>query len=70
MKILQVQFKNRNGHTPVSYTHLYAAHNFLLISPADGSGCIGIFVDFPGKVSYDIGYTRHDTCLLYTSRCV
>lgn len=23
--------------------------------------CIGIFLDFPGKVSYDIGYTRHDT---------
>ncbi len=32
-----------------------------LISPADGSECIGIFLDFPGKVSYDIGYTRHDT---------
>lgn len=32
-----------------------------LISSADGSECIGIFLDFPGKVSYDIGYTRHDT---------
>ena len=32
-----------------------------LISPADGSEFIGIFLDFPGKVSYDIGYTRHDT---------
>ena len=45
----------------------YAAHNFLLISPADGSGCIGIFVDFPGKVSYDIGYTRHDTLRFATA---
>lgn len=41
--------------------------NFLLISPADGSGCIGIFVDFPGKVSYDIGYTRHDTLRFATA---
>lgn len=45
----------------------YAAHNFLLISPADGSGCIGVFVDFPGKVSYDIGYTRHDTLRFATA---
>ena len=26
----------------------------------DGSTCFGLFVDFPGKVYYDIGYTRHD----------
>lgn len=50
--------ESEHGENRLSY---YAAHNFLLISPADGSGCIGIFVDFPGKVSYDIGYTRHDT---------
>lgn len=48
--------ESEHGENRLSY---YAAHNFLLISPADGSGCIGIFVDFPGKVSYDIGYTRH-----------
>ena len=44
--------ESEHGENRLSY---YAAHNFLLISPADGSGCIGIFVDFPGKVSYDIG---------------
>ena len=46
--------ESEHGENRLSY---YAAHNFLLISPADGSGCIGIFIDFPGKVSYDIGYT-------------
>lgn len=50
--------ESEHGENRLSYC---AAHNFLLISPADGSECIGIFLDFPGKVSYDIGYTRHDT---------
>lgn len=48
--------ESEHGENRLSY---YAAHNFLLISPADGSECIGIFVDFPGKVSYDIGYTPY-----------
>ena len=56
--------ESEHGEDRLSY---YAAHNFLLISPADGSGCIGIFVDFPGKVSYDIGYTRHDTLRFATA---
>ena len=36
----------------------YGAHNFLLIR--DNGLCFGVFIDFPGKVFYDIGYTRHD----------
>ena len=56
--------ESEHGENRLSY---YAAHNFLLISPADGSGCIGIFVDFPGKVSYDIAYTRHDTLRFATA---
>ena len=56
--------ESEHGENRLSY---YAAHNFLLISPADGSECIGIFVDFPGKVSYDIGYTRHDTLRFATA---
>ena len=56
--------ESEHGENRLSY---YAAHNFLLISPADGNGCIGIFVDFPGKVSYDIGYTRHDTLRFATA---
>lgn len=40
-------------------THsLYGAHNFLLLS---GEGCqVGVFVDTPGKVTFDVGYGRHD----------
>ena len=37
---------------------LYGAHNFILIS---GDKNIGIFVDTPGKVIFDIGYTKYDT---------
>ncbi len=37
---------------------LYGAHNFILIS---GKKNIGIFVDTPGKVTFDIGYTKYDT---------
>ena len=32
----------------------------------DGSTCFGLFVDFPGKVYYDIGYTRHDLFSFHT----
>ena len=36
---------------------LYAAHNFILLS---GSRQFGIFIDFPARVSWDIGYTIQD----------
>lgn len=42
----------------------YGAHNFLLVR--DGSTCFGLFVDFPGKVYYDIGYSRHDLLSFHT----
>lgn len=37
---------------------LYAAHNFLLVSGS--GGVFGLFVDDPGLVRFDIGYTRWD----------
>lgn len=37
---------------------LYAAHNFILFS---GSECFGLFIDFPARIRWDIGYTRQDT---------
>lgn len=39
---------------------LYGAHNFFVV---DGGSAhrFGVFVDFGGKVDYDIGYTRTDT---------
>lgn len=36
---------------------LYAAHNFLVVR---GQTCFGIFVDTPGVVTFDIGYTHLD----------
>ncbi len=36
---------------------LYAAHNFLMMQ---GSKNFGIFIDFPAKIRWDIGYTHED----------
>lgn len=33
---------------------LYGAHNFIIVR---GSENFGVFVDFPGKVTFDLGYT-------------
>ncbi len=43
-------------HTPDKKS-LYGAHNFLLIT---GEKPFGLFIDYPGKIIYDIGYTLHD----------
>ena len=40
---------------------LYAAHTFILLA---GGKNIGVFVDFPARVRWDIGYTRQDTCVV------
>ena len=49
--------ESHHGENRLSY---YGAHNFLLIDGGAGRSIFGVFVDFPGKVFYDIGYTRHD----------
>lgn len=41
---------------------LYGAHNFLLLN--DGNLHIGLFVDTPGIVTFDIGYERYDALLI------
>ena len=53
--------ESRHSEDKLSF---YGAHNFLLVR--DGSACFGLFVDFPGKVYYDIGYTRHDLLSFHT----
>ena len=50
-------YKSKCSDDPVhqeSTNSLYGAHNFILIS---GKKCFGVFVDFPGEVIWDIGYT-------------
>ena len=39
---------------------LYGAHNFFVVDGGQGHR-FGVFVDFGGRVDYDIGYTRTDT---------
>ena len=53
--------ESRHSEDKLSF---YGAHNFLLVR--DGSTCFGLFVDFPGKVYYDIGYSRHDLLAFHT----
>lgn len=36
----------------------YGAHNFIIL---DGSEHFGMYFDYPGKMTFDIGYTRQDT---------
>ena len=40
---------------------LYAAHNFLVFAEEEP---FGIFLDNPGKVTFDIGYTQQDTAVI------
>lgn len=37
---------------------LYGAHNFLIVCGPEK--CFGLFLDTPGKVKFDIGYTHYD----------
>ncbi|MGL5648131.1 MAG: glycoside hydrolase family 31 protein, partial [Clostridium sp.] len=36
---------------------LYGAHNFFIV---DGKERVGVYIDFPGKVSFDFGYSNRD----------
>ena len=40
---------------------LYAAHNFLMLS---GSDIFGIFIDFPARIRWDIGYTSKNKTVI------
>lgn len=45
------------NHTEEKYS-LYGAHNFLIVS---GAQTFGLFLDYPSKLTFDVGYTRSDT---------
>lgn len=40
---------------------LYAAHNFIIYS---GSTCFGIFIDFPSRIRWDLGYTESSKSII------
>ncbi len=46
-----------NPHHQEDSVSLYASHNFLLIH---GPEQFGIFLDYPGIITFDIGYEQHD----------
>ncbi|MDY2627459.1 MAG: glycoside hydrolase family 31 protein [Lachnospiraceae bacterium] len=39
-------------------TSLYGSHNFMIV---DGKDRFGLFIDYPGKLTFDVGYTEHNT---------
>lgn len=44
-----------NPHHHEDTRSLYGAHNFVIVS---GSTTFGVFFDYPGKLTWDIGYTK------------
>ena len=49
------------NHTEDKHS-LYASQNFLLIT--EKGQCAGLFIDTPGKVTFDIGYTKYDRLVI------
>ena len=65
----QIRGINKRGWQYVSWNYdnpnhhedtrsLYGSHNFIIVC---GKGTFGAFFDYPGKMEFDIGYTRRDT---------
>lgn len=52
------------NHTEDKFS-LYGAHNFILVS---GRETFGLFVDYPGKLTFDIGYNRSDLLTISCAR--
>lgn len=48
-------------HTP-DKSSLYGAHNFLLLKTSQGVA--GLFVDHPGEVVFDVGFTQRDRLVI------
>ncbi|WP_349667705.1 TIM-barrel domain-containing protein [Lacrimispora sp.] len=44
---------------------LYGAHNFFVLK---GKRAVGIFVDFPGKITFDVGFSRLDEIRIIPER--
>lgn len=52
-------FCSDDPHHQEDKRSLYGAHNVLIVSTPDQ--VFGLFVDDPGRVTFDVGYTRYDT---------
>lgn len=49
-----------------SKVSLYGAHNFIVI--AGDNQNVGLYFDYPGIITFDIGYTKYDTLLVTCDR--
>lgn len=45
---------------------LYGAHNFLIVS---GEQLFGVFIDYPGILNFDVGYTHRETLKISADDC-
>lgn len=51
-----------NPHHQEDTLSLYGSHNFLIIS---GRELFGVFFDYPGSITFDIGYTHRNILNIY-----
>ncbi|MDD3169677.1 MAG: glycoside hydrolase family 31 protein, partial [Eubacteriales bacterium] len=51
-----VSYALDNSHHQEDTNSLYGGHNFFVEKRKED--CLGVFVDFPGKLTFDVGYTR------------
>lgn len=72
----QIRGINKRGWQYVSWNYdnpnhhedtrsLYGSHNFIIVC---GKVTFGAFFDYPGKMEFDIGYTRRDTMQIKTAK--
>lgn len=54
-----------NPHHQEDTKSLYGSHNFLVIKGTDSGRLFGVFFDYAGKITFDIGYTRRDKMLVH-----
>ncbi len=54
-------FAEDNPHHYEDVERLYGAHNFFLV---DGRDKFGVFIDYPGELKFDIGYTNIDELVI------
>ncbi|MBQ9142846.1 MAG: alpha-glucosidase [Lachnospiraceae bacterium] len=52
-----VSYADDNPHHHEDVHRLYGAHNFFIV---DGRERFGVFIDYPGEIKFDIGYTHKD----------
>lgn len=56
---LYISNNTDNPHHEEGKHSLYASQNFIIVDNGDGK-CFGFYVDHPGEVRFDIGFTKND----------